>query len=207
MNWCIEKMDYKQILAIQRANEERIKKICCHLNHESGIYLFYRNNEEGEFCVYVGQAKDLLQRTAQHLTGYKKKNPTHIDKSLFAHKLYSENNKDGWKVSVLKFAPQNELDQLEKDYIKEYQSLNCKVYNITGGGQLDKAGDINERMKLKLKTYAHGKKYAYEKVRQEIAHLFDKYLDFTIKGKETATKLKAKSKFEKFIKGDSDDAI
>ena len=143
------KNDYKQILAIQRANEERIKKISPIINHESGIYLFYRNNEEGEFCVYIGQAKDLLQRTAQHLTGYKKKNPTHIDRSLFVHKLYSENNKNGWKVSVLKFAPQNELDQLEKDYIKEYQSLNCKVYNITGGGQFDKAVDINERMKLK----------------------------------------------------------
>ena len=107
MNWCIEKMDYRQILAIQRANEERIKKISPIINHESGIYLFYRNNEEGEFCVYVGQAKDLLQRTAQHLTGYKKKNPTHIDRSLFVHKLYRENNKNGWKVSVLKSATQN----------------------------------------------------------------------------------------------------
>lgn len=193
--------------AIQSANEKRIKNLCPAMNETSGIYLFYRNNEENEFCVYVGQAQNLLQRAAQHLAGYKKKNPTYIDKSLFVHKLYSDTNKNGWKVTILKFAPQDELDQLEKNYIKEYQNLNCKVYNVTGGGQFDKAQDINERMQLKLKTYAHGKKYAYEKVRQEIAHLFDKYLDFTIKGKETATKLKAKAKFEKFIKGDNNDAI
>ena len=69
----------------------------------------------------------------------------------------------------------------------------------------------NERSMFLKKVYRISRllvrKYAYEKVRQEIAHLFDKYLDFTIKGKETATKLKAKAKFEKFIKGDSDDAI
>ena len=207
MNWCIEKMDYKQIYAIQRANEQRIKNLCPQMDNRSGLYIFYRNNEENEFCVYIGQAKNLLQRTAQHLTGYKKKNPTHIDKSLFKHKLYSETNKNGWKVAILKFAPQEELDQLEQEYISKYQNINCKIYNVTGGGQLDKAEDINARMQLKLKTYAHGKKYAYEKVRQEIAHLFDKYLDFTIKGKETATKLKAKAKFEKFIRGDSNDAV
>ena len=94
-------MDYKQILAIQRANEERIKKISPIINHESGIYLFYRNNEEGEFCVYVGQAKDLLQRTAQHLTGYKKKNPTHNDKSLVKQLVSLSRVKLRYKVSLL----------------------------------------------------------------------------------------------------------
>lgn len=194
-------MEDKQRWAIQRNNERLIKQKFPSITTQSGIYEFYRQNEENEYCCYIGQAKNLLQRIAGHLTGYKKKNATHIDKSLFVHKLYSENNPNGWKVRVLKFVNVVELDKWEKYFIDVYQEKGYKMYNITGGGQFDKAENINETYKVKLKTYANGKKIAYEQVRKEIAKLFEKNLTFSINGKETKNKLKAYKKFEQFLKG------
>lgn len=195
-------MENKQRWAIQRNNERLIKQKFHSITTQSGIYEFYRQNEENEYCCYIGQAKNLLQRIAGHLMGYKKKNATHIDKSLFVHKLYSENNQNGWKVRVLKFVNVVELDKWEKYFIDVYQEKGYKMYNITGGGQFDKAENINETYKVKLKTYANGKKIAYEQVRKEIAKLFEKNLTFSINGKETKNKLKAFKKFEKFLKGE-----
>lgn len=191
-------MDDRQRWAIQRANEKRIKAICPEITTQSGIYLFYRLNENNEKCVYVGQAKNLLQRTAQHLTVVKKE--THIDKSLQKHKLYDLQNLNGWRVFVIKKADVSELDNLEKHYIDFYKNQkNVKLYNVTGGGQKDKAADVGERMPKKLKSYAKGKAYAYEKVRSEIAKLFKKNLTFSINGKTNKTKEKAFEKFKKFI--------
>lgn len=194
-------MENKQRWTIQRKNESLIKQKFPSITTQSGIYEFYRQNEENEYCCYIGQAKNLLQRIAGHLMGYKKKNATHIDKSLFVHKLYSENNPNGWKVRVLKIAKIEELDNLEKHFIGLSQLNGYKMYNITGGGQFDKAENINETYKVKLKTYANGKKIAYEQVRKEIAKLFEKNLIFSINGKETKNKLKAYKKFEEFLKG------
>ncbi len=193
-------MENKQRWAIQRANEKKIKTICPEITTGSGIYLFHRYNEQLERCAYIGQAKNLLQRTAQHLTVVKKE--THIDKSLQAHKLYSEKNPYGWKVKVLKFADTKDLDELEKHYINEYKSKGFKMYNVTGGGQIDKAEDIGERQQRKLRSYAKGKQYEREKVRNEIAKLFDNKLIVEINGKPNKTKEKALKKFYEFIKGE-----
>ena len=190
-------MENRQRWAIQRKNEQIIKRLCPTITNASGIYLFYRKNENCELCVYVGQAKKLLQRTAQHLTVIKKE--THIDKSLYAHKLYSEKNPDGWKVKVLEFADTKDLDELEKHYINKYKEAGYKIYNVTGGGQIDKAEDIGERQQRKLKSYANGKKYEYERVRKEIAKLFEKNLTYSINGKPNKNKEKAFEKFKKFI--------
>ena len=192
-------MENRQRWAIQRANEKRIKAICPEITTKSGIYLFYRTNEDNEKCVYVGQAKNLLQRTAQHLTVVKKE--THIDKSLYAHKIYSDKNPDGWKVKVLEFAEPKYLDEVEKYYIDFYKDKSgFKIYNVTGGGQIDKAEDIGKRQPKKLKSYANGKKYGYEQARKEVAKLFEKNLTYSINGKENKNKLKAFEKFEKFLK-------
>ena len=193
-------MENRQRWAIQRANEKRIKKICPEITTESGIYLFYRRNEQFEICVYIGQAKNLLQRTAQHLTVVKKE--THIDKSLYAHKLYSEQNPYGWSLRVIEIAEPKKLDELEKHYINKYKQAGYKIYNVTGGGQIDKAEDIGERMPKKLKSYANGKKYGYEQARKEVAKLFEKNLTYSINGKPNKNKEKAVEKFERFIKGE-----
>ena len=150
-------MDDRQRWAIQRANEKKVLRQNPRITQESGIYQFVRTNENKEMCVYIGQAKNLLQRIAAHLTVVNKE--THIDKSLQKHKLYDLQNPNGWRVFVIKKAAVNELDKWEKHYIDFYKNQkNVKLYNVTGGGQKDKAADVGERMpkKLKSKTDAAG---------------------------------------------------
>ena len=193
-------INYRQIYAKKREYENRVKSLCPDISNKSGIYLFYRTNENFENCVYIGQAKDLLNRTASHLEGYKKKNPSHIDKSLFKHKFYPNNN-FGWRLKVLCTCPVVLLDSLEQDYIQYYLNNGYKVYNVTGGGQIDKAKDIGERQQTKLKSYKNGKGLGYEKARKEVKTYFDKYLDYTIKGKPTKIKERKLKEFKEFLGG------
>lgn len=188
--------NYKKLFAIQKQNEEIINQQNPLINTKSGIYLFFRTNEDNEKCCYVGQAKNLLRRTAQHLSGRK----LHIDLSLFKHKWFNENNPTGWQLTILEFCKQEDLDKQEQYYIDKYIDLGYKVYNITGGGQLNKKQDINKRNQIKLKSYANGKQFGYEKARKEIVLLFTKYLKFDVK-KDNILNQRAKEKFEKFLKG------
>ena len=48
---------------------------------------------------YIGQARHLDERLASRLSGYEQ----HIDRSLKAHGLYSENNPYGYKVNFLHY--------------------------------------------------------------------------------------------------------
>lgn len=84
-------MNFRQIKAIEKANKERILKVCPSVPESSGIYILTRE-EAGFRYAYVGQAKHLLTRLAQHLSGYQ-----HIDLSIKKHGLWSENNPSGWK--------------------------------------------------------------------------------------------------------------
>ena len=106
-------MNYKQIYAIKKANEERILKVCPNCPNTSGIYFLLRE-ENGFKFGYIGQAKHLLSRLAQHLSGYQ-----HIDLSIKKHGLWSEDNPNGYKVHFLRF-PKSELDEKEQFYIKKY---------------------------------------------------------------------------------------
>lgn len=186
-------MELKQRFAILNDKKKIIKSICPNITTESGIYLFYRKNEFNETCFYVGQAKDLLTRTAQHLMGRKQ----HIDKSLYVHKLYSEGMPYGWKLKVIYHCAIRDLDFYEQHFIQYYLKQGYKTYNVTGGGQLDKKQDIGERQQTKLKSYKNGKNLGYEQAREEVREYFDKYLDFNIKGKSGKVK---ERKFEEFKK-------
>lgn len=188
-------MDLKQRFAILNEKKKIIKSICPEITKESGIYCFYRVNEDNELCIYIGQAKCLLDRTSQHLLDSKQ----HIDKSLKKHKLCSKENPYGWKLKILKKCRIDELDYYEKEYINLYWGKNWKLYNVTGGGQFDKAEDIGERYEVKLKSYRNGKAIAYDKAREYVKTMFDKYLDYTIKGKENKLKLRKFNEFKKFL--------
>ena len=188
-------MKDKQRFAILRDNERLIKKICPDACRASGIYLFYRMNEENEQCFYVGQAKDLLQRTASHIMGRKQ----HLDKSIYVHKFYSPENPTGWKLKILKTCHPSELDLLEQQYIQYFLGKGFKSYNVAGGGQIDKAGDVGERFEVKLKNYKTGKNKGYEKAREQVKVYFDKYLDYSIKGKPTKIKERKMQEFADFL--------
>ena len=186
----------QQRFAILQDKKKIIKKICENeITSKSGIYLFYRINEKGEKCFYVGQAKDLLTRCGQHLMGREQ----HIDKSLYVHKFYSADNPTGWRLRVIKTCDRSQLDLAERTYIQYYLDKNYKSYNVAGGGQFNKAEDVGERYEVKLKTYKNGKMFAYEKARLYVKNMFDKYLDYTIKGKPTKIKERKFAEFGEFL--------
>lgn len=188
-------MDLRQRFAILNDKKKIIKSICPEVTEMAGIYCFYRINEDGEKCCYIGQANNLLNRTAQHLMISKQ----HIDKSIYKHKLYSETNPYGWRLKILNKCCVTDLDFCEQVYINNYLNDNWKVYNVTGGGQYDKKADIGERQQTKLKSYKNGKNLGYEKAREEVKIYFDKYLDYNIKGKSNKIKERKLLEFKDWL--------
>lgn len=183
-------MNYKQICAIKKANEERILKVCPNCPNASGIYFLIR--EEGGFkWAYIGKARNLLTRLASHLSGYQ-----HIDLSLKKHGLYSEDNKTGWRVNFLEF-PESLLDDKEQYYIKQYANGGYQLRNHESGGT---NGKIAFDTRKENRGYYEGLNNGYERARKEVAHLFALHLVYDTK-KHPATKLqeKALKKFKDFI--------
>jgi predicted GIY-YIG superfamily endonuclease len=185
-----EEMNFKQIKAIEKANKQRLLKVMPTLTEDSGIYILTRE-ENGFKFAYIGQAKHLLTRLAQHLSGYQ-----HIDLSLKKHGLKSEENPNGWDITAITF-DEAELDKAEQDFIKHYANAGYQLRNKTAGGQ--GAGKFEIAETKPRKTYHDGIKQGYEKARKEVAKLFEKNLVFSINGKENKLKAKAYEKFAQFI--------
>lgn len=186
-------MDFKKIKAIEQANKRKLLKINDGLSERSGIYILTRE-ENGFKYAYVGQAKHLLTRLAQHLSGYQ-----HIDLSLKKHGLISADNPTGWKVLYLEF-PVEQLDEKEQHLIKVYANAGYQMRNKTAGGQGDGKFEIAETKPRK--TYQEGVKQGYEKARKEIAKLFEKNLVCMINGTANKNKEKALEKFKAFLQGE-----
>lgn len=69
--------NYRKAMAIEAKNKKRILAVNPKVDDNSGIYFLIRMDEDGILYAYIGQAKHLLTRLAQHLSGYQ-----HIDLSL-----------------------------------------------------------------------------------------------------------------------------
>ena len=189
-------MDYKQIYAIKKANEERILKVCPNCPNTSGIYFLLRE-ENGFKFGYIGKAKHLLERLGAHLQGRQQ----HIDRSIKSHGLWSEENPTGYKVYFLEF-PESMLNEKEQHYIKTYANAGYQLRNVESGGSEGKT-DIGERKPSR--GYYDGLAQGYKNAQKEVAHLFDLHLDYTTK-KQPPTKLqeKALQKFNDFLEGDNE---
>lgn len=189
----------KQAKAIEYKNKKRLLEVNPKLDDKSGIYFLTRTDEDGINYFYIGQAKHILTRLAQHLVNYQ-----HIDLSLKKRGLYSNKNPYGWKIGFLHY-PISELDKWEQHWILEYtkKGYQCR-YNKTSGGQGDGKEKINEFKPAK--GYRDGLKQGYKNASKEISHLFDLHLDYKIKSDNpNKNQEKAKVKFENFLnfyKGD-----
>lgn len=178
-------MNYKQIYAIKKANEERILKACPNCPNTSGIYFLLRE-ENGFKFGYIGKAKHLLDRLGSHLSGRKQ----HIDRSLLAHGLWSEENPTGYKVYFLEF-PESMLNEKEQHYIKTYANAGYQLRNVESGGQLGKT-DIGERKPSR--GYYDGKMEGEKHLARELKHIIDTHLVISLK-KDTKISQKALEKF------------
>ena len=189
-------MNYRQLYAIKKANKERILKVCPNCPERSGLYFLLR--EEGGFkFAYIGKAKTLLSRLADHLQGYTQ----HIDRSLKKHGLWSDENPTGWTINFLEF-PESELNEKEQYYIQKYANAGYQLRNVESGGQLGKT-DINERKPAK--KYFDGVEQGKKNAQKFVANLFEKHLDYKPK-KNPPTKLqeKAMQKFKDFLEVNND---
>lgn len=190
-------MNYRQIKAIEKKNKEKILAVCPDVPETSGIY-FLTREENGFKFGYVGQAKHLLTRLAQHLSGYQ-----HIDLSIKKHGLYSQDNTCGWRVNFL-VCHIEKLDEFEQHYIKRYANEGYQMLNKTSGGQgVGKSGLGNQKS---AKGYYDGLKQGYLNARKYAANLFEKHLKYSKKS-EKPNKLqeKALEKFKDFLNWNEED--
>ena len=184
-------MDYRKIYAIQKSNEKRILKYCPDVNDNSGIYILTRF-ENGFKYAYIGQAKHLLKRLGQHLSGYQ-----HIDLSLKKHGFYSEDNKEGWKIAYFN-CNENELDKFEQEYILKYANDGFQLRNKTAGGQGEGKANIAETKPHK--GYREGVEQGRKNLAKGISHLFELNLDVVQKSdKPNKNQEKALARFWELI--------
>ena len=175
--------------AKEAKNKKRLLALNPNLDEGSGIYFLVRKDENGIKYAYIGQAKHLLTRLAQHLSGYQ-----HIDLSLKKHGLYSSENIYGWKIGFLHFQI-SELDFMEKKFIQMYSNNGYQLRNKTAGGQGEGKTQIDDYRPAK--GYRDGIAQGRKNLAKELTNIIDKHLCISIKEEKKNNKVSIKA-FEKF---------
>lgn len=192
--------NYIRAKAIEERNKERILAVCPNMQDRSGIYMFYRMDENGDiFARYIGKSEtSVLERCASHLNGYEQ----HLDLSIKRHGIYSESNPTGWQVCVLEYCLPKECNARERAYIQFCQRLGIDLHNVESGGTTGKT-DINERKPTR--GYRDGVKQGERNVIKKIAHLFDLHLKAVCKAdKPSKNAIKALDRFNSLLQGETD---
>lgn len=181
--------NYRQVKAIEASNKKRLLSVNPELDEKSGIYFLTRTDENNIKYAYIGQAKRILTRLAQHLSGYQ-----HIDISLKKHGLYSKDNIHGWKVGFLYF-PIAELDSMEQYYIQRYAVYGYQLRNKTSGSQGEGKRQIDEYRPAK--GYHDGLAQGRKNLARELSNIIDKHLVVSLKPEKQNNKISIKA-LEKF---------
>lgn len=183
--------NYKNIArakAIESENKKRLLKLNPNLDEQSGIYFLTRVDDLGIKHAYVGLAKHLLTRLAQHLSNYQ-----YIDNSIRKHGLYSKDNPYGYKVNFLHF-PESEIEEKERYYITQYSLQGYQMKNRDTGGGAGKQ-EIGERKQPK--GYYDGLAQGQKNLARELKHIIDKHLVVSLKPEKMNNKVSQKA-LEKF---------
>lgn len=181
--------DFRKLKAIERESKKRLLEINPDLDDSSGIYFLTRIDENGIKYAYVGQAKHILTRLAQHLVGYQ-----HIDLSIKKHGFFADDNPYGYKIVFRKFQ-ESELDRQEQHFIRVYANCGYQLRNKTAGGQCDGKTQIDEYRPQK--GYRNGIKQGKKNLARELSHIIDKHLTVELKPEKAHNKVSQKA-FEKF---------
>lgn len=123
---------------------------------KSGIYRWCRFDEHGQYCWYVGKAKNILRRTAQHIID----SQSHLDKSIKKHGFCDKkNNPNGWWLEIVMRCKETELDNLEQYCIELERQGGGIMYNVESGGTTGKTiiGERKQRRDVKWKAEAKNK--------------------------------------------------
>lgn len=183
------KSNIQKIKAIESQNKRKILSVNQNVDESSGIYFLTRADENGIQYAYIGQAKHLLTRLAQHLSGYQ-----HIDLSMKKHGMFSEGNVYGWKINFLHY-PEDELDEHEQFWIKRYAKNGYQLRNKTAGGQGEGKKQISEYRPAK--GYYDGITQGKKTLARELSHIMEKHLTVELKPEKRGNKVSEKQ-LEKF---------
>ncbi|MEF2607772.1 MAG: GIY-YIG nuclease family protein [Schaedlerella sp.] len=183
------KSNIQKVKAIESQNKRKILSVNQNVDESSGIYFLTRADEHGIQYAYIGQAKHLLTRLAQHLSGYQ-----HIDLSLKKHGMFSEGNVYGWKINFLHY-PEDELDEHEQFWIKRYAKNGYQLRNKTAGGQGEGKKQISEYRPAK--GYYDGITQGKKTLARELSHIMEKHLTVELKPEKRGNKVSEKQ-LEKF---------
>lgn len=182
-------VNYRKLKAIEKQNKDRILSENPYVDEASGIYFLTRVDENGFRYAYIGQAKKLLTRLAQHLSGYQ-----HIDLSLKKHGIFSTKNCHGWKIGFEHY-PADMLDEREQFFIKQYAEKGYQLRNKTSGSQGEGKKKIDEYKPAK--GYYDGIKQGKKSLAKELTAIIDKHLEIALKESKKNNKVSQKM-FEKF---------
>lgn len=186
-------MDYqkfRQAKAIEAKNKKKWLALNPMLDESSGIYILTRQDENGFRYAYVGQAKHILTRLAQHLVGYQ-----HIDLSLKSHGLHSEDNPHGWGVCI-QHCPVDRLNEEEQRWIKYCADKGYQLRNKTSGSQGEGKAKIDDYRPAK--GYYDGIKQGKKSLAKELSHIAEKHLEIRLKPEKHGNKVSEKQ-YEKFM--------
>ena len=183
------KSNIQKVKAIESQNKRKILSVNQNVDESSGIYFLMREDDTGIQYAYIGQAKHLLTRLAQHLSGYQ-----HIDLSLKKHGMFSEGNVYGWKINFLHY-PEDELDEHEQFWIKRYAKNGYQLRNKTAGGQGEGKKQISEYRPAK--GYYDGITQGKKTLARELSHIMEKHLTVELKPEKRGNKVSEKQ-LEKF---------
>ena len=183
------KSNIQKVKAIESQNKRKILSVNQNVDESSGIYFLTRADDNGIQYAYIGQAKHLLTRLAQHLSGYQ-----HIDLSLKKHGMFSEGNVYGWKINFLHY-PEDELDEHEQFWIKRYAKNGSQLRNKTAGGQGEGKKQISEYRPAK--GYYDGITQGKKTLARELSHIMEKHLTVELKPEKRGNKVSEKQ-LEKF---------
>ena len=179
----------RKVKAIEAQNKKKILSVNPTVNDNSGIYFITRKDEDGIKYAYVGQAKHLLTRLAQHLSGYQ-----HIDLSLKKHGFFSDSNPYGYEINIINY-PESDLDEKEKHYINLYAVHGYQLRNKTAGGQGEGKKQIDEYRPAK--GYRDGIQQGKINLARELSSIAEKHLKIEIRDDKKNNKVSQKQ-FEKF---------
>lgn len=179
-----------QAKAIEQNNKKKLLSFNNLLDDESGIYFLTRIDENDIKYAYIGQARHILTRLAQHLVGYQ-----HIDLSIKKHKLYSIDNPYGWKINF-KHYPVTKLDEMEQYYIHQYAINGYQLRNKTAGGQGVGKSQIDDYRPIK--GYRDGIQQGKKVLARELSNIAEKHLTIEIRADKVHNKTSQKQ-YEKFM--------
>ena len=184
----------RKMFAMKKQARNRILKVNPNVPTQAGIYVFTRMSEEGIKYAYIGQAKNILDRCCSHLMGYQA-----IDLSIKKHGLFDKaKNPHGYDL-ICKRCDVSALDENERKTILYFADNGYQLKNKTNGGQGEgKVGIIENKPS---RGYRDGLAQGYKNCQRDIKVFFDKYLDYSIKGKPNKIKERKLDEFKEIING------